>query len=327
MKTTCGDASGDLLGHHLLGEHPGPRYATVPVTVCNKDFVRLAVHGQLGRFMEILDVGVASACVTPAHLHDKLSSRGELEQHVVGWWLRYPRPSKVRMVACNPDISRWVNSKAMLVAGPFISGPRTTPALHEATVPIELQHSRSRVAGVLRRDRTRALQNPHMVERVNAYRRNSQILQTPDYVVILAEMIHDARIIALDDRPRLSPQIRQWLRDSRAHWDGDTLVVETINFNAKGDERVRNLVLAGSEHSHLVERFRRVDADTIDYRFTLTDPRSFRSSWTAQIPMVKLGGPLFEYACHEGNYGLYNILAGARQQERSAAASKRSGGQ
>ena len=81
-------------------------------------------------------------------------------------------------------------------------------------------------------------------------------------------------------------------------------------------------MLAGSEHSHLVERFRRVDADTIEYRFTVTDPRSYRSSWTAQIPMVKLEGPLFEYACHEGNYGLYNILAGARADEQAAAATE-----
>ena len=99
---------------------------------------------------------------------------------------------------------------------------------------------------------------------------------------------------------------------------GDTLVVETSHFNPKGDERVRNLVLSGSEHSHLVERFRRVDADTIDYRFTVTDPRTFSRPWTAEIPMAKLGGPLFEYACHEGNYGLYNILAGARAAEQAA---------
>ena len=149
------------------------------------------------------------------------------------------------------------------------------------------------------------------------YNHNYQILQTPDYVVILVEMIHDARIIPLDGRPHLPPQLRQWLGDSRAHWEGDTLVVETSNFNAKGDERVRNLVLAGSEHSHLVERFTRVDADTIDYRFTLTDPRTFTTPWTAETPMAKLEGPLFEYGCHEGNYGLYNILAGARAAEKA----------
>ena len=150
------------------------------------------------------------------------------------------------------------------------------------------------------------------------YNHNYQILQTPDYVVILVEMIHDARIIPLDGRPHLPPQLRQWLGDSRAHWEGDTLVVETTNFDSKGDQRVRNLVLSGSEHSHLVERFRRVDAATIDYRFTVTDPRTFERPWTAEIPMAKLRGQLFEYGCHEGNYGLLNILAGARAAEKAA---------
>ena len=147
------------------------------------------------------------------------------------------------------------------------------------------------------------------------YNHNYQILQTPDYVVILVEMIHDVRIIPLIDQPPLPPPISQWLGNSRGHWEGDTLVVETSRFNARGDQRVTNLVLVGSEHSQVVERFRRVDADTIESRITITDPRSYRSSWTAQIPMVKLEGPLFEYACHEGNYGLYNILAGARATE------------
>ena len=149
------------------------------------------------------------------------------------------------------------------------------------------------------------------------YNHNYQILQTADYVVILVEMIHDARIIPLTDRPHLPPQIRQWLGDSRGRWEDDTLVVETSHFSARGDQRVRNLVLAGSEHSHVVERFRRVDADTIEYRFTVTDPSSYRNAWTAQVPMAKLGGPLFEYACHEGNYGLRNILAGARAAEQA----------
>ena len=149
------------------------------------------------------------------------------------------------------------------------------------------------------------------------YNHNYQIFQTPDYVVILVEMVHDARIIPLDDRPRLPSQLRQWFGDSRAHWEGETLVVETTNFSSKGDQRVRNLVLAGSDHSHLVERFTRVDADTIDYSFTITDPLSYASAWTAEIPMTRLGAPIFEYACHEGNYGLQNILAGARVAENA----------
>ena len=155
------------------------------------------------------------------------------------------------------------------------------------------------------------------------YNHNYQLLQTPDHVVILVEMIHDARIIPLDGRPHLPPGLGQWLGDSRAHWEGDTLVVETTNFSPKVDERAvsgtTSLVLSAGEHLHLVERFRRIDADTIDYQFTVTDPTTYTKSWTASIPMSQIEGPLFEYACHEGNYGMVNILRGARAQERAVA--------
>ena len=147
------------------------------------------------------------------------------------------------------------------------------------------------------------------------YNHNYQILQTPGYVVILVEMIHDARIIPLDGRPHANQRIRQWLGDSRGRWEGDTLVVETTNL-AQVAGRTRT-VFGASETTHLVERFTRVDADTIDYEFTLTDPTEYHSAWTASIPMADLGGPLYEYACHEGNYGLENILAGARAAEQA----------
>ena len=148
------------------------------------------------------------------------------------------------------------------------------------------------------------------------YNHNYQILQTPDYVVILVEMIHDARIIPLDGRPHLPPQLHQWLGDSRAHWEADTLVIETTNFDSKGDQRVRNLVVSGSEYSHVVERFTRLDAETLDYRVTVTDPTTYTRPWTASIPMLNLEAPIFEYACHEGNYGMENILHGARAKEK-----------
>ena len=154
------------------------------------------------------------------------------------------------------------------------------------------------------------------------YNHNYQILQTPDYVVILVEMIHDARIIPLDGRAHLPTQVGQWMGDSRARWEGDTLVVETTNLTPRGDERVRYLVHAASEQARVVERFTRVD-DGIDYSFTVTDPATYASPWTAEIPMVPLGGEIFEYACHEGNYGLQNILAGARQAEQQMAGSSR----
>ena len=155
------------------------------------------------------------------------------------------------------------------------------------------------------------------------YNHNYQILQTPDHVVILVEMIHDARIIPLDGRAHLPSQLGQWLGDSRAHWEGETLVVETTNLTPKGDERVRNLVHAASAEARVVERFTRVAADRIDYSFTINDPASYERPWTAEIPMAPLGGEIFEYACHEGNYGLENILAGARQAEAEETAGSR----
>ena len=150
------------------------------------------------------------------------------------------------------------------------------------------------------------------------YNHNYQILQTPDYVVIYAEMIHDARVIPLDGRPQLDPAVRQWMGDSRGRWEGDTLVVETANFTGKVYERrVSNTVFGASREMRVVERFRRVDGDTLDYRFTVTDPRTFAAPWTAAIPMTTLDGPIIEYACHEGNYSMENMLRGARNKERS----------
>jgi hypothetical protein len=144
------------------------------------------------------------------------------------------------------------------------------------------------------------------------YNNNYQILQTPEYVVILIEMIHDVRIIPLDNRPHSSQTIRQWSGDSRGHWEGDTLVVDTTNFTNKTNYR------GSSENLHLTERFTRVNADTINYEFIVDDPTSFTKSWTAAIPMIKTQGPIFEYACHEGNYGMTNLLSGARAEEKAA---------
>ncbi len=149
------------------------------------------------------------------------------------------------------------------------------------------------------------------------YNHNYRILQTPDHVVIYIEMIHDVRVIPLDGRPHVDPALRQWMGDSRGRWEGDTLVVETTNFTDKVYERrVSNTVFGASREMHLVERFRRVDADTLDYRFTVTDPQTFAAAWTAAIPMTTLEGPLIEYACHEGNYSMENMLRGARRKER-----------
>jgi hypothetical protein len=153
------------------------------------------------------------------------------------------------------------------------------------------------------------------------YNNNYEILQTPEYVVILVEMIHDVRIIPLDGRPHAPQNIREWMGDARGHWEGDTLVVDTTNFTNKTNFR------GSGENLHLVERFTRVDADTLNYEFTVDDPTSFTRSWTAAIPMMKTEGPIFEYACHEGNYGMTNLLNGARAEEKAAEeAAKRGGG-
>ena len=150
------------------------------------------------------------------------------------------------------------------------------------------------------------------------YNHNYQIFQTPGYVVILVEMIHDARIIPLDGRPHPDGRIRQWLGDSRGRWEGDTLVVETTNFVPVNGRALT--VFGAGESTEIVERFTRLDDGTLDYRFTVSDPTEYTREWTASIPMTSLDGLLYEYACHEGNYGLENILAGARAAERAETA-------
>jgi hypothetical protein len=149
------------------------------------------------------------------------------------------------------------------------------------------------------------------------YNHNYQIFQIPGYVVITVEMIHDARIVPMDGRAHVGSGIKQWLGDSRGHWEGNTLVIETTNFR---DINQRNGGAFGpSESGRVIERFTRLSADAMDYQVTMDDPSWYTKNWTASIPMRKVEGPLYEYACHEGNYGLPNILAGHRQEEREAA--------
>jgi len=164
------------------------------------------------------------------------------------------------------------------------------------------------------------------------YNHNYQIVQTPGHVAILVEMIHDVRIIPLDGRPHLGAGLPQWMGNSRGRWEGQTLVVETTDFNNKirefmgaaqrltsGEPLTPYYQAAfGTSTLTLVERFTRIDADTIDYRFTVTDPATFTRHWTVAAPMAKIEGPLYEYACHEGNYAVPNILRAARAQEQPA---------
>ena len=145
------------------------------------------------------------------------------------------------------------------------------------------------------------------------YNNHYQIVQSPGYVMILVEMVHDARIIRIDADPLPSVHA-PWLGDSIGHWEGDTLVVETRNFNSLQSYR------GASENLVVRERFTRVAADTINYSVTLNDPSTFVAPWTAEIPMKSTEDRLYEYACHEGNYALPGVLAGARVEEREAGA-------
>jgi len=146
----------------------------------------------------------------------------------------------------------------------------------------------------------------------SAYNSNLQIVQDAGHVAILQEMIHSARIIPTDGSPHLPPGIRQWWGDSRGHWEGKTLVVDTTNFTDKTAFRGSTAGL------HLVERFTRVDDDTIVYEFTADDPATWTRPWTAQIQLIRIEGPIFEFACHEGNLGIANTLSGARTTEKLA---------
>ena len=146
----------------------------------------------------------------------------------------------------------------------------------------------------------------------NNYNSNILILQTPDSVVLLNEMINETRVVALDGRPHVASRVRLWNGDSRGRWEDDTLVVETTNFSAQ--QVFRGFPV---ENLRLTERFTRTGPDRIDYEMTLSDPTTYSRDWTVVLPMIANGGGMFEYACHEGNYGMEGILAGHRAEERA----------
>ena len=146
------------------------------------------------------------------------------------------------------------------------------------------------------------------------YNNNYQIAQTPDHVAIRYEMMAETRIIPIDGRPHISANIRQWMGNSVGHWEGDTLVVETTNYSDKTTFRFA----ASNETLRVVERFTRVDAGAIDYQFTVDNPTMYTRQWTAVLPLVKAEGPIYEYACHEKNHGMIDILSRHRAQEKGA---------
>ena len=147
---------------------------------------------------------------------------------------------------------------------------------------------------------------------VAGYQSAYEIVQTPDTVALTLEMIHDTRVIPLNRRPHVGAAVRQWLGDSRGHWEGDTLVVETANY------KPRSFMGRSSEQLHVVERFSQAGPDTLKYEITINDPGTWTRPWSLMIPLKRANHPMYEYGCHEGNYGMAGILAGARAEERAA---------
>jgi hypothetical protein len=198
----------------------------------------------------------------------------------------------------------------------------------DGRVPARTEDARARAqARAEKRERTHSIQDRTITERCvvgftsgppmnpGAYNNNVMLLQIPGMVVLHNEMVHEVRVIPLDGRDHLPDGIRQLLGDSRGHWDGQTLVVETINFTD------RTNYFGSGDGMRLIERFTRTDEGTLLYEYTVEDPASFEQPWAVALPMTRTDGPMFEFACHEGNYGLTHILSAARAEERRVASS------
>jgi len=220
-------------------------------------------------------------------------------------WLERGRPSRRTSIVISPANGRipYLNDEARKRAAIAVNARTTGNRPFDGPQAMDLYD----------RCITRGL--PHVIF-PTIYNNTSQIVQGPGYVAIRYEMIHDARVIPLDGRPQLSSAIRQYFGDSRGHWEGDTLVVEVTNFPA-------NIVnyRGATGALHVIERFRRVDASTVRYEVTVADPATFASPWTAALSLKASSQPdVFEYACHEGNYAITNILNGSRKADPGVGA-------
>jgi hypothetical protein len=218
-------------------------------------------------------------------------------------WIERGKPSRRTSLIIDPPDGRipFVNGEARLRAA---AASARTPERPSFNGPEDLD----------RYDRCITRGFPHVIF-PTIYDNTSQIVQGPGYVSIRYEMIHDARVIPLDNRPHLSPAIRSYFGDSRGHWEGDTLVVDVTNFSKDAGYRGATMNL------HVVERFKRIDANTVHYELTVEDPTTFSRPWTASLDLKKDPRQVQvpEYACHEGNYAMFNILSGSRAQERAAS--------
>jgi alpha-L-fucosidase len=157
------------------------------------------------------------------------------------------------------------------------------------------------------------------------YNNNYTIVQTADHIMIMTEMVHDVRTIRLGEPKPLPENIRPWMGDSWGWWEGDTLVVETTNLPLRQVNGHRYVYPGGSEDMKVTERFTRVDEQTINYEFRVDDPTIYTSPWSGEVPFKALDELVYEYACHEANYSLFNVLSGARAEEREAAKKKEEG--
>lgn len=232
--------------------------------------------------------------------------------------------------AANPEIGRPLTDQPSLVVDPPDGRIQMTPGAVKRLVDREnaRAHRGEADSWLDRNSWERCISRTMPVMMIpNLYNANYQIFQTPDHVAILVEMIHETRIIPIDGRPHVGKGIRGWLGDSRGHWEGDTLVVETTNFVDRmdgGELQPSHVIQTGHRGSgetlRIVERFTRINATTIDYRFTIHDPVTYVRPYTVSIPMRKDNAQdrILEYACHEGNHSMFNILSGGRADEKAA---------
>jgi len=211
------------------------------------------------------------------------------------------------------------NRRTSLIIGPEGTVPSLLPEARKRNADIAAQNKGHEFDGPENRPlsaRCLVLGQESVPMLPGGYNNNLQIVQGAGYVATIHEMNHSVRIIPTDGRPHAPAGIRQWRGDSRGHWEGNTLVVDVTNFTG------RNPFRGSSEKLHVVERFTPVDADTILYRFTVDDPETWDKPWTAELAMSRVDGPIYEFACHEANYGLRNTLRGARVAEQDEAAKK-----
>ena len=221
------------------------------------------------------------------------------------WWDRGTKVSKT-------------NQTSLVVDPPNGRVPAFTPEALKRIAARDVIESRPAWSHEDRPQSERCLHQPRTGPPISAggYNNHLQIFQTPGQVAIYTEQIHDVRIIPLDNRPHVPNVIGQWKGDSRGRWEGQTLVVETVNFKNNEVASFRGATPA----MRLTERFSRQDADTILYEYTVTDPAAFTKPWTVRTTWSTFDEPIYEYACHEGNYGMSGGLSGARAVERAAAA-------